>query len=150
MDIEYVDFVTGKFCRQFMLLIQSSDISQYVLPWSGEGIGQCHKQGIGVTILVRKVFFIRFQYARISHNIHYHGFHGNDYFSSVKKKQSKRFITNKIYLVFEKHIFTENKNDNIHKQRSSKIIKNFGKNFTLKQCHIIIIRLEKIEKSQSL
>ena len=42
MGIEYVDNVTGKYCRQLWLLIQFSYIGQYIPPWSGKGTGKSH------------------------------------------------------------------------------------------------------------
>ena len=43
-----------------------------------------------------------------------------------------------------------NKDDNIHKLRSSKIMNDIGKKITLELCHTIIIKLDKIGKSRSL
>ena len=50
MDVEFVD--RRFFCPQFRLQIWSVDISQYVPPWSGDGIGyrgNCYISQLGET-----------------------------------------------------------------------------------------------------
>ena len=56
-----------------------------------------------------------------------------------------------IYVVkFTEKKSKRNKDDNIYKLRSSKILNDPGEKITLEQCHTINIKLDKIGKSRSL